>query len=356
MANSRIIVGMSGGVDSSVSAALLCEQGYEVTGVFMQNWEADADDPFCTASQDLTDARAVCDKLGIQLKTVNFAQEYWERVFQLFLNEYAAGRTPNPDVLCNKEIKFRAFLEYALSEGYDAIATGHYARIRYQGEYQLLRGLDANKDQSYFLCALGQKQLAHSLFPVGELTKPEVRAIAQKYGFINHNKKDSTGICFIGERKFQHFLSEYLLAQPGNIETDQGVVIAKHNGLMFYTLGQRQGLGIGGLSGYSEAPWYVIDKDISRNVLVVAQQHDHPRLLNTRLYCASLDWVSDQPPVLPLRCSAKIRYRTQDATCTLSQESDKYRVEFDEGQRAITPGQSVVFYQDEICLGGAVIL
>jgi tRNA-specific 2-thiouridylase len=352
----HIIVGMSGGVDSSVTAALLCEQGYRVTGLFMRNWDADDKDPFCTATQDLTDARAVCDKLNIPLKTVNFAQEYWDRVFQHFLDEYAAGRTPNPDVLCNKEIKFRAFLEHALDLGADAIATGHYARIRTGEHLELLRGVDSNKDQSYFLYTLGQSQLARSRFPLGELSKTAVRAMAVQYGFINHAKKDSTGICFIGERKFQTFLSEYLLAQPGAIETAEGPVIGQHNGLMFYTLGQRQGLGIGGLHNYSEAPWYVVHKDISRNVLVVAQQHDHPLLLNDQLICHDTHWVQGQAPPLPLRCTAKIRYRSNDQACVIEAAAKgNFQVIFDLPQRAITPGQSVVFYQDDVCLGGGII-
>lgn len=352
----HIIVGMSGGVDSSVTAALLCEQGFRVTGLFMRNWDADDKDPFCTASQDLTDARAVCDKLNIPLKTVNFAQEYWDRVFQHFLDEYAAGRTPNPDVLCNKEIKFRAFLDHALDLGADAIATGHYARIHTTTHHQLLRGLDNNKDQSYFLYTLGQQQLARSRFPLGELSKTTVRAMAERYGFINHAKKDSTGICFIGERKFQRFLSEYLLAQPGALETAEGEEIGQHSGLMFYTLGQRQGLGIGGLQNFSEAPWYVVSKDIDRNVLVVAQQHDHALLLSDNLVCQDTHWVQGEAPPLPLRCTAKIRYRSHDQTCVIEAGSEgNYRVVFDEPQRAITPGQSVVFYQDERCLGGGII-
>ncbi len=352
----HIIVGMSGGVDSSVTAALLCEQGYQVTGLFMRNWDSDDKDPYCTATQDLTDARTVCDKLNIPLKTVNFAQEYWDNVFKHFLDEYAAGRTPNPDILCNKEIKFRAFLNHALSLGADAIATGHYARIHFENHYQLLRGKDSNKDQSYFLYTLGQYQLAHSRFPLGELTKTEVRRMALHYGFINHAKKDSTGICFIGERKFQNFLSEYLLAQPGNIETDDGKVIGKHNGLMFYTLGQRQGLKIGGLHDFPEAPWYVVSKDISRNVLIVAQQHDHHLLMNDSLNCHTTYWIDEQSPISPLKCTAKIRYRCADQPCIVTAlPNDSYEVKFQQPQRAITPGQSIVFYQNEVCLGGGII-
>lgn len=352
----HIIVGMSGGVDSSVTAALLCEQGYKVTGLFMRNWDSDDKDPYCTATQDLTDARTVCDKLNIPLKTVNFAQEYWDKVFSHFLDEYAAGRTPNPDILCNKEIKFRAFLDHALSLGADAIATGHYARIHAGNRFQLLRGIDTNKDQSYFLYTLGQHQLAHSRFPLGELTKTQVRTMAQNHGFINHAKKDSTGICFIGERKFQSFLSEYLLAQPGNIETDDGKIIGKHSGLMFYTLGQRQGLGIGGLNNFTEAPWYVVTKDLARNTLIVAQQHDHPLLMSNSLICQDIHWIEEATPQLPLKCTAKIRYRCSDQNCKVNAISDgEYQVIFEQPQRAITPGQSIVFYQDDVCLGGGVI-
>jgi len=352
----HIIVGLSGGVDSSVSAALLVEQGYQVSGLFMRNWDSDDKDPYCTATQDLTDARTVCDKLGIPLKTVNFAQEYWDRVFQHFLDEYAAGRTPNPDILCNKEIKFKAFLNHALELGADAIATGHYARIHQGENYQLLRGVDQNKDQSYFLYTLGQSQLKFSRFPIGDLSKTQVRAMAERYGFINHDKKDSTGICFIGERKFQAFLGEYLLAQPGEIETDEGKIIGQHKGLMFYTLGQRQGLGIGGLQQYDESPWYVVSKNIQRNKLIVAQQHDHPLLMKDSLICLEPAWVQGQLPSLPLECTAKIRYRSADQTCVVkAAENGALEVKFEQAQRAITPGQSVVFYLGDLCLGGGVI-
>ncbi|MCB1827999.1 MAG: tRNA 2-thiouridine(34) synthase MnmA, partial [Coxiellaceae bacterium] len=294
----KIIVGMSGGVDSSVAAWLLKQQGHDVTGVFMQNWQADNDDPHCTAEQDLTDARAVADKIGIPLKTVSFANEYWDRVFQYFLDEYAAARTPNPDILCNKEIKFKAFLDYALDAGADAIATGHYVRRgAANGHYQLLRGLDNNKDQSYFLYTLQQHALAHALFPVGELEKSEVRRIAQDVGLITHNKKDSTGICFIGERKFKQFLNEYLLARPGKIVTPKGDVIGEHAGLMFYTLGQRQGLNIGGLKHYPEAPWYVLAKNIPNNELIAGQDHNHPLLMHHDLTCNQVHWISDDHDV-----------------------------------------------------------
>lgn len=355
ISQTRVIVGLSGGVDSSVAALLLQQQGYQVEGVFMQNWLKDGEELFCPADQDLADARAVCEKLHIPLHTVCFAEEYWQRVFQHFLAEYAAGRTPNPDILCNKEIKFKAFLDYALSLGADYIATGHYARINKSAtSYQLLKACDLNKDQSYFLYTLQQAQLAKSLFPVGELTKPEVRRLANKAGFANHTKKDSVGICFIGERRFRDFLSEYLLARPGNIETVTGEIIGQHQGLMFYTLGQRQGLGIGGLKGTDGSPWYVVGKDIPRQVLLVAQSHDHPLLLSRALHCNQLHWVNQ--PLTHIRCRAKTRYRQTDADCTVTAiAEDNYLVEFDQPQWAVTPGQSVVFYADDICLGGGVI-
>ncbi len=358
MQKSHIVVGMSGGVDSSVTALLLQRQGHDVQGIFMQNWQEDRDDPYCNADQDLQDASEVCRRLHIPFHHVQFAKEYWDRVFQRFLDEYAAGRTPNPDILCNKEIKFKAFLEYALSCGASYIATGHYARIHEQnGQYQLLKGADASKDQSYFLYTLQQSQLARSLFPLGELQKSEVRAIAETAGLQNHAKKDSTGICFIGERKFRDFLAEYLLARPGHIENEAGKVLGKHQGLMFYTLGQRQGLGIGGQQDSDPAPWYVLDKDLGRNVLIVGQSHDHPKLLKQYLQCQELSWVSGNPPPLPLRCAAKTRYRQTEAACEVTRiENDRYAVEFLEPQWAITPGQSVVFYQEDVCLGGGIIV
>lgn len=353
----HICVGMSGGVDSSVTAYLLKQQGHEVHGVFMKNWEGDDDDPHCSAAMDLTDARSVCDRLNIPLTVVNFSAEYWDRVFQYFLDEYSAGHTPNPDILCNKEIKFKAFLDFGLQQGADYIATGHYARIRQQGdEYQLLKGLDPNKDQSYFLCLLNQYQLAHSLFPIGELEKSTVRKIAAEQGFVNSTKKDSTGICFIGERRFKTFLNEYLLAQPGNIETTDGEVIGKHDGLMFYTLGQRQGIGIGGRKNTTEAPWYVVAKDKPRNVLIVGQGHDNPHLFSKKLLCKNTHWVSHHLPTFPLQCTAKIRYRQADQEClVVLLGNNTYQVEFTQPQRAATPGQACVLYDGEVCLGGSVI-
>lgn len=348
---------MSGGVDSSVAALLLQEQGYQVEGLFMKNWEEDDDTEYCTARQDLADAQSVADRLGIHLHTANFAAEYWDGVFEHFLAEYRAGRTPNPDILCNREIKFKAFLEYATELGADFIATGHYARRRQTADQtQLLKGLDANKDQSYFLSAVTADSLARSLFPVGELEKSQVRDIAARHQFVTSTKKDSTGICFIGERKFTDFLQRYLPAQPGTIETVDGEQIGTHQGLMYHTYGQRQGLGIGGLPNHHEAPWYVVGKDLQRNVLIVAQGSDHPALFSRALRAGQISWVNAPAPDLPLRCHAKIRYRQADQACRVSLHEDgDLFVEFDQPQRAVTPGQSIVFYQDDICLGGGVI-
>ncbi len=353
----KIIVGMSGGVDSSVAALLLLQQGYEVEGLFMKNWEEDDTDSLCSAAEDLKDATSVCNTLGIPLHSVNFSTEYWDRVFEYFLAEYRAGRTPNPDVMCNKEIKFRAFLDYALQLGASAIATGHYARIdRQQGKYRLKKGLDQSKDQSYFLYTLGQQQLANSLFPVGELEKTAVRAIAAENRFSNARKKDSTGICFIGERNFREFLQTYLPAQPGEIRTADNRLIGTHQGLMYYTLGQRQGLGIGGQKQGSEEPWYVVDKYLDNNTLIVAQGHNHPLLFKNKLIAKDLHWIDEIMPNEPFFCSAKTRYRQPDQACeVLPQNSDCVQVVFSEAQRAVTPGQSVVFYQQDICLGGGII-
>lgn len=354
-ARTRVIVGMSGGVDSSVAAYLLQRQGYQVEGLFMKNWEEDDGTEYCTARVDLADAQAVCDRLGIRLHTANFAAEYWDRVFEHFLAEYQAGRTPNPDILCNKEIKFKAFLDYAVVLGADFIATGHYTRRGSDPACAtLLKGLDPNKDQSYFLHAVNGRQIARTLFPVGELEKPEVRRIATELGLVNSAKKDSTGICFIGERRFRDFLQQYLPAQPGNIETDAGKVIGSHQGLMYYTLGQREGIGIGGQKDAAEAPWYVVQKDVARNVLVIGQGHEHPLMMSRCLRTDAVDWVTGEP-ALPLACHAKTRYRQPDQACTVTRDGDGYVVEFAQPQRAVTPGQSVVFYLGEVCLGGGVI-
>ncbi len=349
---------MSGGVDSSVTAALLLEQGHQVTGVFMKNWDEDDGTDECTALQDLADAQQVCDTLDIELKTVNFASEYWDDVFEVFLAEFSAGRTPNPDILCNKHVKFKAFLDYAIEDlGAECIATGHYARINEKdAEYFLLKGLDSSKEQSYFLYTLGQKALANTLFPIGHLHKTEIRKIAKKYGFVNHLKKDSTGICFIGERKFKAFLQRYLPTQPGEMRTPEGQYIAQHSGLMYYTLGQRQGLGIGGVKNAPDEPWYVLDKNLEENVLVVGQGHDHPLMLHNILEANQLDWCNNQPLTEAIRCTAKTRYRQVGQSCQII-PLDAYRVKviFEQQQRAITPGQSVVFYDGEVCLGGGVI-
>jgi tRNA-specific 2-thiouridylase len=354
----KVIVGMSGGVDSSVTALLLLEQGYQVTGLFMKNWEEDDGTEQCTAMEDLADAQQVCDKLGIELKTVNFAAEYWDEVFEVFLSEFKAGRTPNPDILCNKHVKFKAFLNYAIEDlGAEYIATGHYARVTEKdGESFLLKGLDPNKEQSYFLYTLGQKQLSRTLFPIGHLHKPEIRAMAAKAGFANSRKKDSTGICFIGERKFTEFLQRYLPTLPGEIRTPEGQAIGKHHGLMYYTFGQRQGLGIGGVKNAPDEPWYVLEKDLENNILIVGQGHDHPLMLHNTLEASQLDWCSNRPLTEPLRCTAKTRYRQADQACYLEPiGGDRCKVIFDQSQRAITPGQSVVFYDGEICLGGGII-
>jgi len=369
----KVIVGMSGGVDSSVSAHLLIEQGYQVEGLFMKNWEEDDTDEYCAAAQDLKDAQAICDKLGIKLHTINFATEYWDNVFEYFLAEYKAGRTPNPDIMCNKEIKFKAFLEFACEDlGADYIATGHYVQrelrtgVDNQQHWTMIRGLDSNKDQSYFLYTLNEKQLAHTLFPVGHIEKPEVRSIAEKAGLITHNKKDSTGICFIGERKFKDFLGQYLPAQPGIIESSDGEAIGHHDGLMYHTLGQRKGLRIGGLANSGEEPWYVVEKDLLRNVLIVGQGHNHPRLFSKGLIANQLHWVNRLALTQPLKCSVKTRYRQEDVTCTVTLKTgnqstsegslnDEYEIIFDEQQSSVTPGQSVVFYQGDICLGGGII-
>lgn len=355
-ARTHVIVGMSGGVDSSVAALLLQEQGYRVEGLFMKNWDEDDGTEYCTAQADLADAQAVCDQLGIPLHSANFAAEYWDQVFEHFLEEYRAGRTPNPDILCNREIKFKAFLDYALLLGADYIATGHYARTRTTGNVtQLLRGLDPQKDQSYFLHAVAATQLERTLFPIGELDKTVVRTLAAQHGFVTHDKKDSTGICFIGERRFKDFLQRYLPAQPGPIESIDGHVLGTHGGLMYHTIGQRQGLGIGGVQGADDAPWYVVDKDLARNTLVVAQGSSHPSLFHDTLTVSHVYWVDGQGPALPATLTAKIRYRQGDQACRLERSSQGFQVRFQQPQRAVTPGQSVVFYDGEICLGGGII-
>lgn len=356
--SNKVIVGMSGGVDSSVSALLLKQQGYEVEGLFMKNWDEDDGTEYCTAKQDLQDAQKVCDTLAIPLHTANFAAEYWDNVFEYFLSEYKAGRTPNPDILCNREIKFKVFLQYARILGASKIATGHYARTAQLGGHTHLRkGLDPNKDQSYFLHAVGEAEFDLTLFPIGELAKPAVRNIAEQHNLVTHSKKDSTGICFIGERRFRDFLEHYLPAQPGLIKTADGETIGEHQGLMYHTIGQRQGLGIGGLAGHKEEPWYVASKDLVNNELIVTQGSNHPLLFAQALRASQLHWINPGE-YLPstMRCSAKIRYRQADQACTLEfGDEDQIHVLFDKQQRAITPGQSIVFYRDDICLGGAVI-
>ncbi len=360
----RIVVGLSGGVDSAVTALLLKQQGHEVVGIFMKNWEDDDDDEYCSTKQDFIDAAAVADVIGIEIEHVNFAADYKDRVFAEFLREYQAGRTPNPDILCNAEIKFKAFLDHAFALGADKIATGHYARVRHNpqtGLHELLKGVDASKDQSYFLHRLSQAQLSQTLFPVGEIEKTEVRRLADEAGLPNARKKDSTGICFIGERPFREFLNRYIAKAPGPIKSDTGRVIGQHQGLSFYTLGQRQGLGIGGIKekgaqrgGGAHTPWFVARKDMANNTLWVVQGHDHPWLLSSQLHADDLSWIAGHPPI-PGAFHAKTRYRQQDAACVLSWPSDEMQLDFPEAQWAVTPGQSAVLYDGEVCLGGGVI-
>jgi tRNA-specific 2-thiouridylase len=353
----KIVIGMSGGVDSSVAALLLKQQGFDVIGLFMKNWEDDDTDEHCTSRQDLIDAVAVADRIGIDIETVNFSAEYKDRVFSEFLSEYRAGRTPNPDVLCNAEIKFKAFLDHALKLGADRIATGHYAKVReVDGLFQLLKAEDGSKDQSYFLYRLNQQQLSKTVFPLGDFYKREVREIARREGLPNHDKKDSTGICFIGERPFREFLNRYLPANPGDIVTPEGVKVGRHMGLTFYTLGQRQGLGIGGTHAGDGNAWYVAQKDMQNNRLVVVQGHDHPLLLADQLTAVNASWISGTAPHTEWVYGAKTRYRQQDAACSLSSATaDGCIVEFAENQWAVTPGQSVVLYESRVCIGGGII-
>ncbi|MHB8742527.1 MAG: tRNA 2-thiouridine(34) synthase MnmA [Sulfuricaulis sp.] len=348
----KITVGISGGVDSAVAALNLQRQGHEVMGLFMKNWEEDDTTDQCAAEEDLKMARAVCDHLGIALRTVNFSSEYWDRVFSYFLAEYEAGRTPNPDVLCNKEIKFRAFLEHVLASGADLMATGHYARVeKHAGRYRLLKARDASKDQSYFLYLLGQNALAHTLFPIGDLTKTEVRRIAQEAGLPNYDRQDSTGICFIGERDFKSFLARYLPARPGEMRTLGGERKGQHDGTMYYTIGQRQGLGIG---GEGEA-WYVVGKDITRNILYVEQGEHHPALYSGALIAGQWHWIGGALPSSTSGLHAKTRYRQPDQVCSVMPAEDSMHVTFATPQRAITPGQSVVLYNGDECQGGGII-
>jgi len=359
----RVVVGLSGGVDSAVSAWLLKQQGHEVVGIFMKNWEDDDDDEYCSSNIDFVDAAAVADVIGIEIEHVNFAADYKDRVFAEFLREYQAGRTPNPDVLCNAEIKFKAFLDHALRLGAEKIATGHYARVRDTGQgFELLKGLDPLKDQSYFLHRLTQAQLSKTLFPVGELPKTEVRRLAEEIGLPNAKKKDSTGICFIGERPFREFLNRYLANTPGPIKDDRDRTIGEHVGLSFYTLGQRKGIGIGGLKergaargGNDHAPWFVARKDIAANTLYVVQGHGHPWLLSNALEADDASWVAGHPPAAT-GLGAKTRYRQADAACTFDGDgATAFGLRFAQSQWAATPGQSAVLYDGEICLGGGVI-
>jgi tRNA-specific 2-thiouridylase len=349
----RVVVAMSGGVDSSVSAWLLKQQGYDVRGLFMKNWEEDDNSTYCAASKDLADVESVCQQIDIPLHTVNFSAEYWDQVFERFLASYRNGYTPNPDILCNKEIKFKLFWEYAKNLGADQMATGHYVKCEFN---KLLKGTDDNKDQSYFLYALTQEQLARSLFPIGNEKKSAVRQLAQKVGLPNHAKKDSVGICFIGERKFKTFLERYIPHAPGTIETLDGDVLGHHDGLMYYTLGQRTGLGIGGKKNAAAAPWYVIDKNLSTHTLIVGQGHQHPHLLTQKLVCSDVHWISSSGENFPLTCSAKTRYRQTEQICYVTPiDHHSYTVAFEQPQWAVTPGQSVVFYNGNICLGGGII-
>ncbi len=352
----RIVVGMSGGVDSAVAALLLKEQGYDVIGVFMNNWQEQDPDGVCCAEQDFADVRACCERLGIAYYSVNFARQYYERVFAHFLAEYERGRTPNPDVLCNREIKFKELLNLALQLQAEQLATGHYARIgRRDGLHTLLRGADAGKDQSYFLYMLGQDALGRALFPLGDLQKSQVRALAAQHDLPVAKKRDSTGICFIGERNFRQFLSGYFGAQPGDIITDTGAVLGRHRGLMYYTLGQRKGIGIGGVPG-AEGAWFVVDKDLPQNRLIVAQGAGAQRLYRSQCQADALHFIAGEPPAAHFSCAAKIRYRQSDQRAHVAIEGGVAHIRFDVPQRAITPGQSIVFYDGAVCLGGGILV
>jgi len=355
--NTKVILGISGGVDSSVSALLLTEQNYDVTAVFMKNWEEDDTESFCAAEQDIKDASAVCTSLNISFKMINFSAEYWENVFENFLQEHKAGRTPNPDILCNQEIKFKAFLDYAKLLKGQYIATGHYAihKTLNNGEHQLLKGFDDNKDQSYFLYTLTQKQLKHTIFPLGNLKKETVRAIAKTHNLITYKKKDSTGICFIGEKNFKNFISQYLPKKPGEIHDETGNKIGSHDGVIYYTIGQRKGLKIGGIKNKKELPWYVAKKNITTNILTAVQGFNHSMLFSSALTAIKVNWIKGIPPALSFNCYAKIRYRQSDQSCTVKVKDEKVEVKFNILQRAVTPGQSIVFYDDQICLGGGII-
>ena len=358
LSGNRIAVAMSGGVDSSVAALMLQRQGHEVHGFFLDNW-LEPDQSSCQhIEHDLKMAEAICNQLRIPFRVLNFSQEYWEKVFSVFLDGHLLGMTPNPDILCNQEIKFKALLDTVLEKGYMSLATGHHTRLKVDSEsgcYQLLKGHDTQKDQSYFLCQLNQHQLQHSLFPIGHLTKPMVRTLAKQANLPNFAQKDSTGLCFIGERHFQDFLSQYLIAKPGIIINTQKERIGKHNGLMFYTIGQRKGLDIGGLKQGTQAPWYVVDKNLKENELIVAQGLNNPLLFAPALALDSIHWIQGVPPQCPLSCHAKIRYRQHEQSCRLIQDNNQYIVVFDQPQRAITPGQYVVFYDQDICMGGGII-
>ncbi|QTJ53603.1 tRNA 2-thiouridine(34) synthase MnmA [Dolosigranulum pigrum] len=355
----RVVVGMSGGVDSSATALKLKREGYDVVGIFMKNWDDTDENGVCTATEDYKDVQAVANQIGIPYYSVNFEKEYWNKVFEYFLDEYKKGRTPNPDVICNKEIKFKAFLDYAMDLGADYVATGHYARVERDddGTVHMLRGVDSNKDQTYFLNQLSQDQLQRVMFPLGEMEKLDVRQLAEEAGLKTADKKDSTGICFIGERDFKEFLMNYLPAQPGEMQTLDGDVVNTHDGLMYYTIGQRQGLGIGGSKEYGNEPWFVIGKDLERNVLLVGQGFHHEHLYATHLEASDFSFTVKAPAEAEFRCTAKFRYRTDDVPVTIKMNDDRTEaiVEFDESQRAITPGQAIVLYDGEECLGGGTI-